>query len=340
MGVSSTTYTTPTAQAVGSASFEHSTLQSLGYPAFQQPMPFPGQQMFQNGGSSGFLNYGAQLSQTRLPYMSMPYSYSAVSGLPREPPGPSYLRSSSPVATYLGSQAPLTGGYQFNPTTGALAPSPLQSLAGIPSSRPTELQASAQFARPTSDMRLLSRLSPAASVSVSSDQTGTLSQQAALYDGGVGGRPRSESAAAATTASAYSPATAAASSFRPSSSSDAHALLMSLACNRPDLLASLQQHSAAAAAAAAGPASASSAPPTSSSTTQSLQRSAVTTLSAVARPRAVPASLPVTPASTPATGAPKTMAASDSVVPAASWPGGNILPTVAQAEQLSQANIA
>ena len=344
---SSNAYTTPSAQPVGAGQlFGPGSQQSLSFPASQQLMSFPGQPLYQNGGSAGFLNYGngAQLNQTRMPYTNMPmgYPYNAVGGAPRDPPGPSYLRSSSPMATYLGAQAPNAGGYQFTQSAAALAPSPAQSFGsvGFPATRPAELNAASQYARPTSDTRLLSRFSPAPSLSVSSDQTGATSQLATRSDGvadaGGGGRPRSESATATATSSAYVPMTfAEAAPFPASSSSDAHALLMSLASNRPDLLASLQQHSAAAAAAAA---SASFMPSTSFSTTQSARKPAVTTLSAVARPRAVPVSLPVTPAFTPATGVQKVIGVSGSIVSAAS-PASN-LPAVAPPEQVTQSNIA
>lgn len=347
--VSSPAYASPAAQAIGGG-------QPFGAPS-QQALSFPGQPVFQNGASSGLLNFGGQVvnQQTRLPYMQMPYSYSAMIGGPArsvEPPaGSSYLRSSSPMAAYLGSQPLGAGAYQqFNSAATSLASSPPQSLIGSDSfqvapARPTELNAAAvQYSRPASENRLLSHFSPAASASVSSDQTGTISQQAVRSDGNAGasggGRPRSESATVASTAYGNSPMSNVVS-LRPNNSSEAHALLMSLASNRPDLLASLQQHSEAAAAAAAA-AAGSSVPLTSflSTLSQNARRPAVTTLSAVARPRAMPASLPATPATTPATGASKTIASSgDSLFPAAAFSAGGNPPTAtAHTEQVT--NIA
>ena len=259
--------------------------QPLSFPVSQQVLSFPGQPLYQNGGSPGFFSYGAQLNQTRMPYTSVPIGapYNAVggAGAPREPLGPSYLRSNSPMPTYLGAQPPSAnvGGYQYFQSAAALASSPAQgfSSVGFAATRPPELNAASQYARPTSDTRLLSRFSPAASVSVSSDLTGATSQLTTRSDGvsdaGGGGRPRSESAAAATTnSSAYSPITSAAAAQFPASSSwIAHALLMSLASNRFDLLANLQQHFAAAAVVAAA---SSSVPSTSFSTTQGARKPA------------------------------------------------------------------
>ena len=330
---SSSAYATPSTQLITAGqSFGPGSQQLFSFPASQQVVSFPGQPLYQNGGSNGFFSYGAQLNQTRMPYTSVPIGspYNAVggAGAPREPLGPSYLRSNSPMPTYLGAQPPSAnvGGYQYFQSAAALASSPAQgfSSVGFAATRPPELNAASQYARPTSDTRLLSRFSPAASLSVSSDLTCATSQLTSRSDGvsdaGGGGRPRSESAAAATTtSSAYSPMTSAtAAHFPESSSSDAHASHES---------GEQPVRPARQSAAAFGGGSSSCIDICAFSTTQGARKPAVTTLSAVARPRAVPASLPVSPASTPATAAQKFIGVSDSVVSAASPPGN--LPAVA-----------